>query len=163
MPVHPWPHLLKRLKKGHVVLGLDVGSTTLGVAISDPGFLVATALTTLTFSKADSALEALATLAHERMVGGYVIGLPLHDNDRESESSRRARHFASRMEQQATLFPKAPEISFFDERYSTAGAESFLTHEAGLNKFSRDAVIDKMAAQIILQDALNAYQKSLNP
>lgn len=160
MPVHPWPHLLKRLKKGHVVLGLDVGSTTLGVAISDPGFLIASPLTTITFSKAVSAIEPLAKLAHERHVGGYVIGLPLHDDGKESQSSVRARAFAQLMEEKAALFPKMPEISFFDERYSTAGAEAFLQDEAGLKETARQAVIDKMAAQIILQDALNAYQKT---
>ena len=157
MPVHPWPHLLKRLKKGLVVLGLDVGSTTIGIAISDPDFRQATPLTTLARKKTSEDLKTLATLCREREVGGFVIGLPLHMNGDMSDSARKAQQFAKAMQDHAALFGRNPEISFFDERLTTAAAERFLIREADVTRKRRDEVIDKLAAQMILQAALDQY------
>lgn len=159
MPIHPWPHLLKRVKKAHPLLGLDVGAKTVGIAISDPAWRIATPLETLARTKVSEDMKRLAALYYERQAGGFVIGLSLHETGGESESSARVRLFARQMEEMGA-FQTAPEISFYDERYSTASAESFLIEEADVNRATRDAVIDKLAAQIILQSALDEYNKA---
>jgi putative Holliday junction resolvase len=158
MPVHPWPHLLNRLKKGHVLLGLDVGTVTIGLAISDPGMRQATPLDVIMRTKVTDDIKALAAIARERQVGGFVIGLPLHLDGGMSDSAKKAKLLAKQIQDEAALFEKPPEISFFDERLTTAAAERFLISEADLSRKKRDAVIDKLAAQMILQAALDQYQ-----
>lgn len=158
MPVHPWPHLVNRLKKGQCLLGLDVGTTTIGLAISDPLLRQATPLEVIARRKVSDDIKALAAIVRERGVGGFVIGLPLHMDGGMSESAEKAKLFARQMDDAAELFGRKPDVSFFDERLSTASAERFLISEADVSRKKRDAVVDKIAAQMILQAALDAYQ-----
>lgn len=158
MPIHPWPHLLKRLKKGQCLLGLDVGSKTIGLAISDPSFLIASPLETIARSKVSREMDELSALAGLRGVGGFIIGLPLGQNGERGESARRSELFAQQMIEAKIAFAEEPHISFYDERFSTQRAEHFLIEELDLSRKRRDAVIDKMAAQIILQDALDSLK-----
>ncbi len=160
MPVHPWPHLLKRLKKGHAVLGLDVGSRTIGVAISDPDWQQAIPLVTIQRGKLTQDLAQLAEIAKMRDIGGYVIGMPLHLDGGKNASSDAAELFAKQMHDHAPLFPRMPEVSFYDERLTTAQAERFLITQADVSRKRRGEVIDKIAAQIILQAALDMYNKA---
>jgi putative Holliday junction resolvase len=156
MSIHPWPHLAGRLKKGQVLLGLDVGAKTIGVAVSDPGLRVATPMTTLRRGgKVSLDLRELARLAGEREAGGFVIGLPLLENGTEGGAAGKIRLFAKQMLEAKDVFGQEPQISFFDERFSTAAMESFLIEEADVRREKRKQVIDKLAAQVILQAALD--------
>jgi putative Holliday junction resolvase len=155
MSMHPWPHLVKRLKKGQVLLGLDVGEKTIGIAICDPAFKIATPLTTIERRKVTVDMAALAKLAKERGVGGFVIGLPLHMDGRESKMSEKIRVFAKQMLEAREVFGTEPELSLWDERLSTETATRFLIDDVDLSRKRRDEIIDKMAAQIILQTALD--------
>lgn len=161
MPLHPWPHLVKRLKKGQCLLGLDVGSKTIGVAISDPALKMAMPLETIMRSKVSTDLKALANLAGQRQAGGFVLGLPLNEDGGRGDAARKADVFAKQMMEAKDVFGGEPHISFFDERFSTQRAEEFLINDVDMSRTRRDDVIDKMAARIILQDALDAYHESL--
>lgn len=160
MSIHPWPHLAKRLKKGQGLLGLDVGTKTIGVAVSDPALRVSSPLATLKRRKVSLDMKELARLALERGTGGFVIGLPLLESGAEGSSAFKIRLFAKQMLEAAGVFDKEPQISFYDERFSTAAMQSFLTEEANLSREKRARVIDKMAAHVILQGALDHLHKS---
>jgi len=160
MAIHPWPHLLKRVKKGHALLGLDVGSKTIGVAISDPFFSLASPLVTLHRKKMLQDIAALAELAANRAIGGFVIGLPLHMDGSEGDMAGKIRHFAQQMLEHHAHFAKPPEISFYDERLTTQAMQRFLIEEVDMNRKRRSEVIDKLAAARILQSALDTLRGS---
>lgn len=160
MAIHPWPHLLKRLKKGQCLLGLDVGSKTLGIAYGAMAEALATPLVTLNRGKVATDLAALAKLAKERDAGGFVIGLPLNMDGSEGESAGRSRLFAKQILEHKALFSREPEISFFDERLSTAAMERFLIKDVDMSRARRAEVIDKLAAAHILQAAFDCVTKN---
>jgi putative Holliday junction resolvase len=160
MSIHPWPHLLKRVKKGQCLLGLDVGSKTIGVAVSDPQFKLSSPLLTVQRKKVSDDIAELAKLAMERDCGGFVIGLPLNMDDSEGASAKKVKQFATQILEAKDKFPSEPQISFYDERLSTSMMQDFLTEEVGLRHKRRAEIIDKMAAHIILQSALDSYNTS---
>jgi putative Holliday junction resolvase len=160
MSIHPWPHLLKRIKKGQGLLGLDVGSKTIGVAISDPAWRIATPLATLTRSKVSADIKALADIMRTRDCGGMVIGMPLQMNGEEGPMAQNIRTFAKQILEAKTEFTREPQISFFDERLSTASMQRFLTVDLDMTRKRRAEVIDKLAAHVILQSALDTLHQS---
>ncbi len=157
MSIHPWPQLLKRLKKGQCLLGLDVGSKTIGVAVADPLFKQSSPLLTIKRHKVSHDMARLAELARERDCGGFVIGLPLNMDDSEGAMAKKVKLFATQMLEAKYLFPSEPQISFFDERLSTSAMQDFLTEQTELGHKRRDAIIDKLAAHSILQSALDTF------
>jgi putative holliday junction resolvase len=159
MSIHPWPHLLQRVKKGRCLLGLDVGSKTIGVAVCDPAFGQSSPLLTIARKKIGLDIAALAKLATQREVGGFVIGLPLNMDGSEGKMVAKVKLFAKQMLEAKELFESEPQISFFDERLSTFVMDDFLVNEMGFNGKRRDAMIDKLAAHTILQAALDTYNK----
>ncbi len=160
MSIHPWPHLLKRLKKGQCLLGLDVGSKTIGVAVSDPHFKQSSPLLTIERQKVSSDIAKLAELASARDCGGFVIGLPLNMDDSEGAAAKKVKTFAAQLLEAKAAFTSEPQISFFDERLSTSAMQDFLTEQTELGHKRRDAIIDKLAAHHILQSALDMYNKT---
>lgn len=160
MSIHPWPHLLKRLKKGQCLLGLDVGSKTIGVAVSDPAFTQSSPLLTIERQKVSTDIATLAELAKERNCGGFIIGLPLNMDDSEGMAAKKVRAFAAQILEAKTTFTSEPHISFFDERLSTSVMQDFLTEQTDLRHKRRSEIIDKLAAHHILQSALEHYNKS---
>lgn len=157
MSIHPWPHILKRVKKGQCLLGLDVGSKTIGVSVCDPAFKQSSPLLTIKREKLADDIAELAKLVSERNAGGLVIGLPLNMDDTEGASAKKVRTFAAQILEAKKIFATEPQISFYDERLSTSTMRDFLSDEAKLRHKRRDAVIDKLAAHSILQSALDLY------
>jgi putative Holliday junction resolvase len=131
------------------VLGLDVGTKTVGLAISDLTRTVATALRTLRRTKFGIDAAALLALAAERGAGGFVIGLPVNFNGSEGPRAQSCRAFARNL---GALTPLP--IAFWDERLSTAAAERALL-AADASRKRRAEVIDSVAAAYILQGALD--------
>lgn len=136
-------------------MGLDVGTKTIGVAISDPLLRQSSPLLTITRRKVSLDMAELAKLAAERQAVGFVIGLPLNMNGSEGPMVAKVRLFARQMLEASALFAAEPQISFYDERLSTAAMEDFLI-EANVSRKRRDGVIDKLAAHTILQAALDS-------
>jgi len=133
------------------ILGLDVGSKTIGLAVSDALQITAQGLTTLTWNENDmsSADEALKKVISEYEVSEIVVGLPKHMNGTLGERGEISQIYARRLERVFSL-----PVHLIDERLTTVAAERALL-EADVSRKKRDQVIDKMAAVIILQNFLD--------
>ena len=137
------------LEQGQRLMGLDVGAKTIGVALSDLGRTIATPRLTLRRRKFMADAEALRGIIEENEVGGLVIGLPLNMDGSEGPRCQSVRQFAANLLGQIDI-----PTAFWDERLSSVTAERALL-EADMSRKRRAEVIDKMAAAIILQGALD--------
>ncbi len=135
---------------GKKLMGLDLGSKTIGIAFSDIGLKIATARETLRRKKFSEDAEYLLSLAHQEKVFAIVLGLPLNMDGSEGPRAQSTRSFARNFEK----LEKAPPIAFWDERLSTFEAEQAML-EANLSRKKRASRIDAVAAAIILQGALD--------
>ena len=143
--------LRQRLPAGARLLGLDLGTKTIGLAISDRDLTVGSPLETLRRAKFAQDAAALAKICAERRVGGLVLGLPINMDGSEGPRCQSVRQFARNLEQVAGL--DLP-VAFWDERLSTAAVTRILL-EAEVSRKRRRQVVDKMAAAYILQGALD--------
>lgn len=132
------------------ILGFDLGSKTLGVAVSDPLGMIARALTTLRFASDDyaDAYEQASALIGEQKADTIVLGLPKHMNGDVGERGEISIAFAKRLE---TLGVK---VVLWDERLTTVAANRILL-EGDVSRKKRKKVIDQMAAVQILQSYLD--------
>jgi putative holliday junction resolvase len=131
------------------LLGLDVGTKTVGLAVSDSALSVASPLETLKRGKFATDAARLREVAADREIGGLVIGLPVSMDGTEGPRCQSVRQFAANLLAVIDL-----PLAFWDERFSTIGAERPL-RDAEMSHRRRAAVIDKMAAAYILQGALD--------
>ncbi len=129
--------------------GLDLGTKTIGVAVSDGFRSVATPLRTVKRTKFGQDATALLAICDERTIAGIVLGLPLNMDGTEGPRCQSARAFARNLERLTDL-----PIAFWDERLSTVAAERALL-EADTSRRRRAEVIDHVAASYILQGALD--------
>jgi putative Holliday junction resolvase len=143
--------LKARLGPRQRLLGLDVGSKTIGLAVSDSALTLASPLGTIRRAKFTADAARLAEAIAEHDVGGLVIGLPVGMDGTEGPACQSVRQFAANLPQRVEI-----AIAFWDERLSTAAVERFLVEEADMTRRRRAQVIDKMAAAYILQGALDA-------
>ncbi|EHM72183.1 Holliday junction resolvase RuvX [Staphylococcus pettenkoferi] len=139
----------------HKIIGLDVGSKTVGVAISDLMGWTAQGLDTLRIDEenGDLGIEKLVDIIDKEKVGTVIIGLPKNMNNSIGFRGEASLHYKE------TLQERRPdlEIKTWDERLSTMAAERSLL-EADLSRQKRKKVIDKMAAVFILQGYLDSIQ-----
>ena len=131
------------------IAGLDFGTKTIGVAVSDGLAKVATPLTTIRRKKFSADGAALQQILAERQIAGLVLGLPRNMDGSEGPRCQSTRAFARNLTQLIDL-----PISFWDERLSTVMAEKALL-EADTSRKRRAEVIDHVAAGVILQGALD--------
>ncbi len=137
------------------LLGLDFGSKTIGLAISDSLRTVASPLETIRRKKLRHDVERLQAIIAERQAVGLVLGLPVNMDGSEGPRCQSTRQFARNIAAAGITLP----LAFWDERLSTAAVERFLVEEADLSRAKRAAVVDKMAAAYILQGALDALAR----
>jgi len=149
MTVMPLVEIAPHLPARGALIGLDLGTKTIGVAASDPDRRLATGVTTVTRKafKADAA--AVLALAAERRVAGFVLGLPINMDGSEGPRAQSTRAFARNFAKLTDL-----PIGLWDERLSTAAVERGLI-EADMSRARRAEVIDQHAAAFILQGALD--------
>jgi putative pre-16S rRNA nuclease len=131
------------------LIGLDLGTKTIGVAVSDPDRKLATGVTTVARKAFTADAKHLLALAGERSAVGFVLGLPVNMDGTEGPRAQSTRAFARN-------FAKLTElpIALWDERLSTAAVERDLI-AADVSRAKRAAVIDQHAAAYILQGALD--------
>lgn len=142
--------LKAKLGKDQRLLGLDLGSKTIGLALSDRTLTIATPMETIRRKKFTPDAEKLIAICEAEGVGGLVLGLPLNMDGSEGPRVQSTRQFA------ANLAEKTPmPMAFWDERLSTAAVTRTLL-EADTSRARRAEVVDKMAAAYILQGALDA-------
>lgn len=135
-------------------LGLDLGTKTIGVALSDGLGLTAQPLTTLVRRGLKQNLKELQAIIDEHGVERVLIGLPLNMNGTEGPRAVDSRQFAGALHAATGLL-----IELWDERLSTVAAERMLI-EADLSRKKRREVIDQVAAAFILQGFLDAQRPS---
>ena len=131
------------------LMGLDLGTKTIGVAVSDLRLGIATPVLTVKRKKFGVDAAALLALVSDRNIGGIVLGLPRNMDGSEGPRAQATRAFARNFERLCDL-----PISYWDERLSTVAAERALL-EADTSRARRAAVIDHVAAGYILQGALD--------
>ncbi|SFC05548.1 Holliday junction resolvase RuvX [Tropicimonas isoalkanivorans] len=131
------------------VVGLDLGTVTIGVALSDRLLTAATPLETIKRKKFGVDAEKLLALLTAREAGGIVLGLPRNMDGTEGPRCQSTRAFARNLERLTDL-----PITFWDERLSTVAAERALL-EADTSRKRRAEIIDHVAAGFILQGALD--------
>ncbi len=131
------------------VAGLDLGTKTIGVAVSDGLRHVASPLTVIRREKFTLDAQALLTIVAERALVGLVLGLPRNMDGSEGPRAQSTRAFARNLSRLTDL-----PITFWDERLSTVAAERALL-ENDTSRRKRAEVIDQVAAGYILQGALD--------
>ncbi len=131
------------------LIGLDLGSRTIGVATSDPDRRIATAVETISRRKFSTDAARLLALAAERNAAGFVLGLPVNMDGSEGPRAQATRAFARNLARLTDL-----PIALWDERLSTAAVERALI-AADMTRARRAEVIDQHAAVFILQGALD--------
>jgi putative holliday junction resolvase len=131
------------------LIGLDLGTKTIGVAASDPDRRLATPVETIARKRFGDDATRLLVLAGERRAAGFVLGLPVNMDGSEGPRAQATRAFARNLAKLTEL-----PIALWDERLSTAAVERALI-EADVSRAKRKAVIDQHAAAYILQGALD--------
>ena len=137
-----------------VLIGLDLGTKTIGVAASDPDRRVAAPVETIVRKRFTLDAERLLELAAERHAVGFVLGLPVNMDGSEGPRAQATRAFARNL----AGFTELP-IVFWDERLSTAAVERALI-AADVSRNKRKAIIDQHAAAYILQGVLDRLAQS---
>ncbi len=137
------------------LMGLDLGTKTIGVAVSDSMHSISTPVMTIERKKFSKDIEALSKIIKEFEIGGYILGLPLNMDGSEGGRCDATRSFADEMRQRPETFGNNPFIALYDERLSTSAVEDFLVNDVDMSRTKRKQVVDKLAAQIILQGALD--------
>jgi putative holliday junction resolvase len=147
--VLPLAELAPHLPARGALIGLDLGTKTIGVASSDPDRRLATGVTTIARTKFTTDAAQLVALAAERKAAAFVLGLPVNMDGSEGPRAQSTRAFARNLAQLTEL-----PIALWDERLSTAAVERDLI-AADVSRARRAQVIDQHAAAFILQGALD--------
>jgi putative holliday junction resolvase len=155
VPTHPLAlfELSVRLQRDERLLGLDVGTKTIGLALSDVTRAIATPLETIRRTAFTADAARLISIAAEHGAAGLVIGLPINLDGSEGPRAQSVRAFARNLSRLTDL-----PMALWDERLSTAAVERALL-EADASRKRRAAAIDKMAAAYILQGALDRLNR----
>ncbi|HUZ30785.1 MAG TPA: Holliday junction resolvase RuvX [Xanthobacteraceae bacterium] len=149
MPVLALADALTLFPQRGALIGLDLGTKTIGVAASDPDRRLAAPVETITRTRFQLDAARLLVLAGERHAVGFVLGLPVNMDGSEGPRAQATRAFARNLAGLTAL-----PIALWDERLSTAAVERALI-EADVSRAKRKAVIDQHAAAYILQGALD--------
>ncbi|NRO43919.1 Holliday junction resolvase RuvX [Lactobacillus helveticus] len=139
------------------LLGLDIGSKTVGVAVSDELGITAQMLETIKIdeTKYNFGMRPLKKLVRQYEVDGFVLGLPKNMDGTSGASVARSKAYGKRLEEKFGL-----PVHYSDERLTTIESRRVLVEDAGIHdRKKRKQVIDQMAAVLILQNYLDLYRK----
>ena len=152
MPIVELQSIKSHLSKNQCLLGLDLGSKTIGLAVSDPSFMIASPIETIKRTKFTADANRLKEIHKDRHIGGWILGLPVEMDGNEGPRCQSTRQFAANFMESSDL-----PIAFWDERLSSSAVNRFLIDEADMTRKRRGQVVDKMAAGYILQGALDSF------
>ncbi|MBO0334379.1 Holliday junction resolvase RuvX [Sneathiella sp. CAU 1612] len=145
-------HLKHLLPLDKRLLGMDPGTKTIGLAISDPGLKIGTPLMTIKRTKFKADAEEIRKIIEKWSIGGFVIGLPINMDGSEGPRCQSIRQFQKNLEEFFDL-----PMCFWDERLSTAAMTRSMI-DADASRQKRAKAVDKMAAAYILQGALDSMR-----
>ena len=139
------------------LLGLDVGSKTVGIAVSDPLGWTAQAVEIIPINEDEEifGIDRVAEIVKQRQVAGFVVGLPKNMNNTEGPRVEASHHYGELLKKR---FPSIP-VDFQDERLTTVEALRMLVEEADISRAKQKKVIDEVAATFILQIYLDRLGK----
>ncbi len=149
MPICNPTDLKAFMKQGQRLLGLDVGTKTIGMALSDTRLVIATLFDTIRRTRFRDDLARIRQEVEKQGVGGIVVGLPLALAGGEGPRAQGVRQFAKNLLAQLDL-----PLTFWDERMSTLAVERGMI-EADLSRARRARIVDRAAAAYILQGLLD--------
>lgn len=137
------------------LMGLDVGSKTVGIAVSDPLGWTAQAVEIIPINEEEEVfgIDRVAELVAKKQIAGFVVGLPKNMNNTEGPRVDASKHYGQLLKQR---FPKIP-VDFQDERLTTVEAHRMLVEEADISRAKQKKVIDEVAATFILQSYLDRH------
>ena len=139
------------VNQGQRIMGLDLGTKTIGVALSDVSHMIASPLETVRRKKFRDDSARLQNITEEHEVGGILLGLPVSMDGTEGPRCQSTRAFADNM-----LGVLDIPVTFWDERLSTSAVERMLVNDVDMTRKRRGEVIEKLAAVYILQGFLDA-------
>ena len=148
-------NLIDQLITSQILVGLDVGFKTIGIAVSDKTFTIATPINTVIRKGTKKDLSKIQDLLTEYNIGGFVIGLPLSLNGSENEQTNKIRIFSDQLNSHFSL-----PVDFFDERYSS----DIIFKELRKSDFSTTKIkkkLDQQSAAYILQGYLDRSRNIL--
>jgi putative Holliday junction resolvase len=151
-PDIPLKEALQSIPADKRLMGLDLGSKTIGVATSDRTRMIATPIETIERKKFTQDAQRLIEIATRENIGVIILGLPVNMDGSEGPRCQSTRAFARNFARLSSL-----PIVYWDERLSTAAVERMLI-QADASRAKRDQVIDKLAAAWILQAALDSLR-----
>ncbi|HOP65666.1 MAG TPA: Holliday junction resolvase RuvX [Bacilli bacterium] len=131
------------------ILGLDLGTKTLGIAISDRLGLIANPYKTIKYNNQEDLINELEEIIKKEQITKIILGNPKNMNNSETEAANRSKEFKKLLEDNFNL-----EVILIDERLSTKEAENILI-SGDMSRKKRKNMIDKLAATIILENYLN--------
>lgn len=152
MPIITLEHVTNYAAKQRRMIGLDVGTKTIGVAISDTSWFMSNPLKLIERTKLAKDIEALFKLSHDNNAEIWVVGLPLNMDGTEGPRCQAVRQLVRDIHKQEDI-----PVLFMDERMSTQAVEKQMI-EADLSRKKRDKRVDNLAAAFILQGVLDAWQ-----
>jgi putative Holliday junction resolvase len=151
MAVFNMTDLRARLGRDQRLIGIDLGSKTIGLALSDVRLMLASPYGALRRAKLSANAAEIAAIAKKEGAGGLVVGLPLSMDGSLGPAAQAARDWTGALSE-ATGLPAA----LWDERLSSSAVNRVLIEQADASRARRAAVVDQMAAAYILQGALDA-------
>ena len=148
-------NLIERLITSQILVGLDIGYKTIGIAVSDRSFTIATPLNTVSRKGTKKDLPKIKEFLNEYNIGGFILGLPLSLDGNENEQTVKIRKFSIDLQS----FFSVP-FEFWDERYSS----DIIFKELRKSDFSSSKIkkkLDQQSAAYILQGYLDKYRNTL--
>ena len=147
-------NLIDRLITSQILVGLDVGYKTIGIAVSDRSFTISTPINTVNRKGTDKDLSKIKEYLNEYEIGGFIVGLPLSLDGNDNEQTNKIRKFSNKLQS----FFSTP-VEFWDERYSS----DIIFKEMRKSNFSTTKIkkkLDQQSASYILQGYLDNYRNS---
>ena len=148
-------NLIDGIHTSQILVGLDVGFKTIGMAVSDRSLIIASPINTVLRKGTKKDLVKIEDFLNEYEVGGFIIGLPLSLDGNENEQTKKMRVFANELQTYFSL-----PIEYWDERYSS----DIIFKEMRKSDFSKTKIkkkLDQQSAAYILQGYLDKYRKPL--
>jgi putative Holliday junction resolvase len=149
MPLYDVNDLATYRERGRRLIGIDLGEKTIGVAISDATWRIATPLMVLQRTNRNADIASVLSLANQYHAVGMIVGLPINMNGSYGPQAEKMREFARHVSELSQLL-----VALWDERLSTAAVNRTLL-DADMSRKRRGEVVDKLAATYILQGALD--------
>ncbi|NCC22010.1 MAG: Holliday junction resolvase RuvX [Alphaproteobacteria bacterium] len=162
MPLGLLEKIMSEAPQGKPLLGLDVGRKTIGLAVSNGAQSVATPLRTIMRRKFATDASQIARAVDDYAVGGLVLGYPVNMDGSHSPRCDAVRSFADELMKLPEIAARIGWVAFWDERLSTHTVEGYVDSYVDIRKAKESGLIDKLAAQVILQGALDYMALSRN-